>query len=59
MDVKRCDRCGQFYVEPKTIGISVVLNARERQINYIGNTYSHCDLCQDCWDRFRKWLGRE
>lgn len=62
MDAKRCDRCGEFYIQPvldshtsyKTVGRPIVA------IDVLApGIHKQFDLCPKCADEFRKFFGED
>ena len=43
---RKCDRCGEFYIEP--VFIRVVANPK------VHNAYF--DLCTNCWNSYVQWF---
>lgn len=52
---RKCDRCGKYYSEAVAYPTVKLIDERSKQINYIGNSCYVCDLCDDCWNKFREW----
>ena len=54
-DAKKCDRCGNYYVEGVTYPVVSLTSGTSKQISVIGSIYYDCDLCQNCWHSFESW----
>lgn len=61
MDAKCCDRCKKFYIPEKFKSDKKYTDGRP--IKSIGfrthGIYGEADLCTECAESFRDWLGRE
>lgn len=56
MNAKQCDRCGKYYSDDVKYPTVKLIDEHSKLINCIGNSLWDCDLCDDCWKSFKKWM---
>ena len=54
----KCDRCGKFYDEKIEYPV-LKIRGEIHEVRTIGALFGELDLCQSCWDEFRKWWERK
>ena len=59
MEARKCDRCGQFYINNyAVVDCTNVSNIYLTKFDIISHGRTHIDLCCDCKHDLDEWFGK-